>query len=241
MAKLIGSKNSLKTSGFTLIELLIAAAMGVIITGVAIGGLINAQEASRKSDQKLEQQAELQRALNYIATDIQEGQQVSIDQTRSDVQDPPYKLVFYILRANPNNVSVPGRIGYYIKAKDSSVEWRGPLILYRKRWPSIEEVPSSPGVDNNQKALIDAIALEPIDNPKCKLNTASGLVDPLKFDIFQPTLSRGKKAGMSIVIPKGAAPGRAVICLRGTQAKAGGKTGLDVSVDASVRIRPTPP
>jgi type II secretory pathway pseudopilin PulG len=239
MAKLIGLKNSFETSGFTLIELLLAAVMGVIITGVAIGGLINAQEASQKSDQKLEQQAELQRALNYIATDIQEGQQVSVDLTRSDVQDPPYKLIFYVLRANPDNASLPGRIGYYVRRKVSGTEWRGPAILYRKRWPSSNEVPSSPGVDNNQKALIDAIALEPVNDPKCKLNSVSGLVDPLKFNIAQQTIG-GKKVGISVVVPKVSNPTRAVLCLRGHLAKSRSTTGLDVSVDASVRIRSTP-
>jgi type II secretory pathway pseudopilin PulG len=231
MPKLMLSRK-LGELGFTLIELLLAAAMGVIITGVAIGGLINAQEASRKSDQKLVQQTELQRALNYIATDIQEGQQIRIDQYQW-IQTSGYKLVFYILRANQ------GRVGYYVKQKNSRIDWRGPVILYRKRWPGDGEDFDTPGVDDIQHALIDAIALSAVDNPKCQSSAASGLVDPLKYDIIQPTLG-GKNVGVRVVVPKGGAPSRAVICLRGNQALSGGSTGLDVSIDAAVRIRPTP-
>jgi prepilin-type N-terminal cleavage/methylation domain-containing protein len=232
MIKLIFSKE-LSKSGFTLIELLIAAAMGVVIIGVAIGGLINAQEASRKTDQKLEQQSELQRALNYIASDIQEGQQVRTDQYRY-IQTSGYKLIFYILRANQ------GRVGYYVKGKSSTVDWRGPVILYRKRWPGNGEDFRTLGVDDIQHALIDAIALETVNNPRCQFNTSAGLVDPLKFDIVQPAFRNGQKIGISVVVPKVPTPSRAVICLRGIQASSGGTTGLDVSVDAAARIRPTP-
>lgn len=240
MSRVIVSKKYLCKSGFTLIELLIAAAMGVIIIGVAIGGLINAQEGSRKSDQKLEQQSELQRALNYIATDIQEGQQVKTDQD-SSILDPPYKLVFYVVRERRAGYSTPGKVGYYVKRKTTSDRWRGPVILYRRRWPGSHEVPSSPGIDNRQNALIDAIALEPTANSKCQFTTSLGLVDPSKFDIIQPTLNSGQQVGLSLVLPKAPTlPTRAIICLRGRQAASGGTTGLDVSVDASARIQPTP-
>jgi prepilin-type N-terminal cleavage/methylation domain-containing protein len=239
MVKVIGSRK-LNNSGFTLIELLVAAAMGVIIIGVAIGGLINAQEASRKTDQKLEQQSELQRALNYIASDIQEGQQIKTDQDPT-IQDSPYKLAFYILRERRPGYSTPGKVGYYVKEKAASDRWRGPAILYRRRWPGTHETPSSPGVDNRQNALIDAIALESINNPRCQFSSSSGLIDPLRFNILPTTLTSGQVVGISVVTPKPPEfPSRAVICLRGKQALSGGTTGLDVSVDAAARIRPTP-
>ncbi len=112
---------SRQLKGFTLVELMITAAASLIIGGVALTGLVQMQQASRRLDARLRQEAELGRALQVIAADIQEG--TVIDANAASLAG--YRSLFRIKR--------PGRpdIGYYLISATNRV-WHGPYILYRR-------------------------------------------------------------------------------------------------------------
>jgi type II secretory pathway pseudopilin PulG len=215
-----------KRSGFTLIELLIAAAMGVVIVGISIGGLITVQNISKKTDRKLEQQAELQRALNYIASDIQEGSELKLTST-SPLPPPPSPLnlipIFNIPRSN-------GSIAEYYYISSNHLVWQNPVVIFRWLRPSpLDPDPSNPSTgDLTAFPLIDAIAETSPQAPSCQVTP--GLV------------SSTPDVGLKIIIPVPTTPAtritKAKICLRGTLAT-NVASGIDVSLDASIRS-PTP-
>jgi type II secretory pathway pseudopilin PulG len=211
----------LAASGFTLIELLIAAAMGVVIIGIAIGGLITVQDSSKKTDRKLEQQAELRRALNYIASDIQEGLEVKLISTSPLPPSPPSPSglipIFNIPRSN-------GSIAEYYYRSSNSLVWQKPIVVFRWLRPS----PSNPlSGDGEAFPLIDAIADTSPQDPSCQVT--SGLV------------ASTPDVGLKIIIPT--SPTRttkAKICIRGSLAT-NVPSGLDISLDASIRTGPPAP
>jgi type II secretory pathway pseudopilin PulG len=204
-----------RTSGFTLVELLVAAVMSVIIAGVAIGGLITAQENSQKADRKLEQQAALQRTLNYIATDIQEGVRIKLVDTPNLTAS--YTPLFNIPRSN-------GSIAAYYSRSSSGTVWQTPIVIYRRLWPN----PSDPTTgDLDHYPLIDAIANNPPQNASCQA--------PSGFTASTPDI------GLKIFVPTTTTPStRAIICLRGSLAPVPlpgipFQSGLDTFIDATVR------
>jgi prepilin-type N-terminal cleavage/methylation domain-containing protein len=209
-----------KKSGFTLVELLIAAVMSVIIAGVAIGGLITAQGNSQKADRKLEQQATLQRALNYIASDIQEGVRIKLVDTPNLTASPSYTPLFNIPRSN-------GSIAAYYSRSSSGTVWQTPIVIYRRLWPN----PSDPTTgDLADYPLIDAIANNPPQNASCQA--------PSGFTASTPDI------GLKIFVPTNPTPStRAIICLRGSLAPVPlpgipFQSGLDTFIDATVRNSP---
>jgi prepilin-type N-terminal cleavage/methylation domain-containing protein len=210
-----------KKSGFTLVELLIAAVMSVIIAGIAIGGLITAQENSRKSDRKLEQQAALQRALNYIASDVQEGVRIKLVDTPNLTTN--YTPIFNIPRSN-------GSIAAYYSRSSSGTNWQAPIVIYRKLWPSpTDPNPSNPTTgDLDHYALIDAIANISPTNSSCQISSGFIASTPnIGFRVIAPEPS-----------PSTAPITRATICIRGNLATTA-PGGLDTMIEATVR-NPSP-
>jgi type II secretory pathway pseudopilin PulG len=110
------------TSGFTLTELLVAAAASIILCGVTLGGLIMLQQMSQQMEERLVQEAELQRALRFIASDIREGKSIKAGAPELD----PYDELFQIIRPNGSI------IGYYSAKKQGKIDWAGPQIIYRR-------------------------------------------------------------------------------------------------------------
>jgi type II secretory pathway pseudopilin PulG len=109
-------------AGFTLTELMVAAAASIILCGVTLGGLVMLQQMSQQMDEKLEQEAELQRALRFMASDIREGKSIKAGA-------PPrsgYKELFQIIRPDGSI------IGYYSAKKQGEIKWAGPQIIYRR-------------------------------------------------------------------------------------------------------------
>ena len=109
-------------SGFTLVELMVAAAASVILIGVILSSLITFQQMSQGLDDKLKQEAELQRALRFMAIDIQEGKLI---QSEVPVRSG-YNGLFQIERPDSSTVS------YYIASR-SNRSWSGPKIIYGQR------------------------------------------------------------------------------------------------------------
>jgi type II secretory pathway pseudopilin PulG len=134
-------------AGFTLTELLVAAAASFILSGVALGGLVTFQQMSQQTDERLVQQAELQRALHLMSTDIQEGQRIQSGA-------PPlsgYTALFQSIRSDGSTIS------YYSTDRGTRV-WAGPQILYR--WDS-REGRSYALID--QLAIVDGVTVKPSD------------------------------------------------------------------------------
>jgi prepilin-type N-terminal cleavage/methylation domain-containing protein len=130
-------------SGFTLVELMVAAAASLILTSIAFASLLTFQQMSQKQDEKAAQKAELQRALRFIASDIQEGK--SVERTAPELS--AYQELFQIKR--PDGTI----IGYYSKTRLTGPreDWSGPRIIFRKVFPK-----NAPPKD--ARALIDQIA-----------------------------------------------------------------------------------
>jgi prepilin-type N-terminal cleavage/methylation domain-containing protein len=129
-------------SGFTLVELMVAAAASLILTSIAFSSLLTFQQMSQKQDEKAAQKAELQRALRFIASDIQEGK--SVERTAPVLSG--YRRLFKINRPDGST------IGYYSASKGSS-PWSGPKIIYRRdskeatSYALIDQISNKPSAD----------------------------------------------------------------------------------------------
>jgi prepilin-type N-terminal cleavage/methylation domain-containing protein len=124
-------------TGFTLTELLVATAVSLILCGVAFTGLVTFQQMSQQTDERLVQEAELQRALHLMATDIQEGKRIEAGAAPVSGYSPIFKSI----RSDGSTIS------YYSADRGSKV-WAGPKILYR--WDSRE---------GRSYALVDKLAI----------------------------------------------------------------------------------
>jgi type II secretory pathway pseudopilin PulG len=131
--------NASPHNGFTLVELMVAAAASFVVIGIIMSSVVTFQQMSQRMDDKLKQEAEIERALNFIAADIQEGNLIQPGAPQRD----GYNALFQIKR--PDNET----IGYYTTPR-GSLFWSGPQIIYRK---------DSRDVDFY--ALIDQISVEP--------------------------------------------------------------------------------
>ncbi len=145
--------NVLRHSGFTLVELMVAATASLVVISVTISSIITLQQMNQRLEDRLTQEAELQRSLHFIATDIQEGK--SIQEGAPKISG--YSDLFHVVR--PNGTT----IGYYITAKGKR-PWSGPRIIYRRDSQGRREDPSDLGEDPSEPgkersyALIDQIS-----------------------------------------------------------------------------------
>jgi prepilin-type N-terminal cleavage/methylation domain-containing protein len=143
---LSGMASTSTQSGFTLTELMVTAVASLIVIGVTISSLITFQGMNQKLNDRLTQEAELQRALHFIATDIQEGKSVQAGAPERSGYRPLFKVV------RPDGLI----IGYYTRPRGDR-DWSGPQIIYRKN-PD----------DDNAYALIDQISAQPPQNCMAK-------------------------------------------------------------------------
>ncbi len=123
-------------AGFTLTELMVAAAASLILCGITLGGLVMLQQMSQQMDERLVQEAELQRSLRFMASDIREGKIIKAGAPALS----GYSALFQSIRPDGSTV------GYYSTGRGKRV-WAGPQIIYRR--DSREDV---------AYALIDQIA-----------------------------------------------------------------------------------
>ncbi len=157
-------------AGFTLVELLVAAAASLILSGVALMGLVTFQQMSQQVDERLVQEAELQRALRFMASDIQEGKIIKAGAPELD----GYKELFQIIRPDESIV------GYYSAKKQGEIKWAGPQIIYRRDFHEARSY-----------ALIDQIAnIEEIGANPSQLCSKLGTSEPVV----------GEKAGVVVWI-----------------------------------------
>jgi prepilin-type N-terminal cleavage/methylation domain-containing protein len=201
--------NALNSNGFTLVELMVAAAASVIVIGVTMSSVISFQQMSQNLDDKLKQEAELQRALHFIATDIQEGKLIRAN--------PPtisgYRRLFEIERPDGST------IGYYL-ASPVDRPWSGPKIIYRRDTQGRREDATDAGEDAEISGTARSYALIDQISDKSPQN-CSGTGTP----IVRP--------GLSIFIDN---QRKATICIRGDLSAS--PEGLEQSIQATTRVGP---
>jgi prepilin-type N-terminal cleavage/methylation domain-containing protein len=207
--KLMSSR--LAKAGFTLTELLVAAAVSLILCGVAVTGLVTFQQMSQQMDERLVREAELQRALHLMATDIQEGQRI---EAGAGTPVSGYSALFKSVRSDGSTIS------YYSTDRGTRV-WGGPQILYR--WDSREKR-SYALID--RLAIVDGVTVKPSDvcTPPDDFNTPP---DDFKLLVGGPA---------GVVVWGNDRRNTAKICLLGNLAKS--NKGIKASAMASTRVAP---
>jgi prepilin-type N-terminal cleavage/methylation domain-containing protein len=139
----------LAKAGFTLTELLVAAAVSLILCGAVVTGLVTFQQMSQQMDERLVREAELQRALHLMATDIQEGQRI---EAGAGTPLPGYTALFKSVRSDGSTIS------YYSTDRGTRV-WGGPQILYRWDYPQDKR----PYALIDRLAIVDGVTVKPSD------------------------------------------------------------------------------
>jgi prepilin-type N-terminal cleavage/methylation domain-containing protein len=139
-----------KVTGFTLVELLIAMAItGVIIT-VGGSGLVIILNYNRQAEVKTDLRIELNRALDFMADDLRESNNISTSMPASWTGwtvPAGYSGVLFVTKSP----GTPGgsQVAYYLREKlpgATSPVWQGPQIIYR-----------ATATNNEGDALVDSI------------------------------------------------------------------------------------
>jgi hypothetical protein len=120
---------------------MVAATASLVVIGVTISSVVTLQQMNQRLEDRLTQEAELQRSLNFIAADIQQGRLIK----EGAPELPGYRALFQIMRPDLKGST----IGYYTTSRGKR-PWSGPQIIYRK--DSLEDRPY---------ALIDQISAQP--------------------------------------------------------------------------------
>ncbi|NCJ06563.1 hypothetical protein GS597_08605 [Synechococcales cyanobacterium C] len=126
--------------GFTFVELMVALSMTGVVVTLAFTALQYTLQRDKAGTQLESRQAELSRALDFIADDLREATQVS------GLKTPP-ELVMRIHRADGSWVD-------YFLVDQVDQRWRGPTIIYRRT-----------SDQTSSQALVDAIAAEDVTCP----------------------------------------------------------------------------
>ena len=124
-----------QVTGFTLAELLIAMAITGIIITVGGSGLVLILNYDREAKSKTDLRMELNRALDSIADDLRESNNVStsIPSSWTGWTVPAgYSSVLFVTKA----LGTPGgsQVAYYVRDKlpgATSPVWQGPQIIYQ--------------------------------------------------------------------------------------------------------------
>jgi prepilin-type N-terminal cleavage/methylation domain-containing protein len=122
-------------SGFTLIELVLALAIATIFLGLVGSGLVIVTKQDRASAANRSSRYELQRALNFIGSEVQMAQ--SVDpcppdfngaSTTASGSNNPYPVLSLTM---PIKSGLTEPIIYYVAAPPTKSPWSGPLVIYR--------------------------------------------------------------------------------------------------------------
>lgn len=125
---------------------MVTAAASLILIGITISSLISFQQMSQGLDDKLKQEAEIERALHFIAADIQEGKLIKPGAPAGSSR----RDLFHVIR--PDNSTIE----YYTITRGSR-PWSGPAIIYRNDSTRTEINEDEPSASNSY-ALIDQIS-----------------------------------------------------------------------------------
>lgn len=144
--KSILTRNSLNC-GFTLVELLIAGALSFVVLGGATFGIT---EMIRRNDilqQRSQQRTELDRAINYIADEIKQANDVQIVQSGSTFPGSGTGVLWLTI---PTDTANPQRV-YFIRP--STDNWVKPYTINR----SSGTISNPATVTSGDNVLVDGI------------------------------------------------------------------------------------
>jgi hypothetical protein len=163
--KCFAKATSLKLpTGFTLTELLIAAFLTTTVVMLGGWAMANIISYSKTSSSKSDRRIELNRALDFIASEVREASAINIDPQPTEFSpaateiDPASVQNVLVL----NLQELPRPVIYYLAAPASTNKtWRGPRVVYR--WGPIFTTSGQYGSDKTTPAswthqpLIDAL------------------------------------------------------------------------------------
>jgi type II secretory pathway pseudopilin PulG len=147
--------HALRHSGFTLVELMVAATASLIVIGVTISSIVTLQQMNQALEDRLAQEADIQRSLHFMASDVQEGKSIEAGAT----ERTNYLALFRIIRPDKSTVE------YYTAAKGDRHPWAGPQIIFRRD-----------SLEKRMFALVDQISVQPPQNCFVKDKTKEILV-----------------------------------------------------------------
>jgi type II secretory pathway pseudopilin PulG len=147
--------HALRHSGFTLVELMVAATASLIVIGVTISSIVTLQQMNQALEDRLAQEADIQRSLHFMASDVQEGKSIEAGAT----ERTNYLALFRIIRPDKSTVE------YYAAAKGDRHPWAGPQIIFRRD-----------SLEKRMFALVDQISVQPPQNCFVKDKTKEILV-----------------------------------------------------------------
>jgi type II secretory pathway pseudopilin PulG len=122
--------NSFKQFGFTLIEVLVTGASASVILGASIYGLTRADQLSKLADEKMVIEANFQKAMEYIASDLLETRTITLD---ASLIPPEVNFVPVYMIETPR-----GRTAFYHRVPQPDEPWFGPQVVWFKQYPNGE-------------------------------------------------------------------------------------------------------
>jgi type II secretory pathway pseudopilin PulG len=121
-------KQKASDRGFTLPELLISGIIITFLLSVVAYGFSTIQKSSKKNDVQLERRAEVDRALDFISSEIRQAQiiETNTDNTKNYFDSAGRSVILAL--------KIPGfpedrRVVYYTASAASP--WVGPQVIYR--------------------------------------------------------------------------------------------------------------
>jgi prepilin-type N-terminal cleavage/methylation domain-containing protein len=144
--------------GFTLTELMVAAFLTLLVASFGGWSVATIISFSKTNESENERRGELNRALDFISTEIRQSTKIHLANINPIAFNPSATDVDVVLRIKIQEL--PENVIYYIATPDNPI-WRGPKVIYR--WgPDFNEegVYSSDLADPTtwkHKPLIDAI------------------------------------------------------------------------------------
>ncbi|PZD70760.1 hypothetical protein C1752_09160 [Acaryochloris thomasi RCC1774] len=176
-------------NGFTLTELLVAGALTTTVVGVSGVGLASMLSSSSDSGTQNERRIELNRSLDFIATEVRQAERIEPDANQGLPDAPAFDATDKVPVLTLKIPGVNQRIIYYLAGAEGM--WRGPQVIYR--WgPNFNSDGSyddtiSPNAWQYEP-LIDLIS-EETSTPDCPMDTTTS--PPIRWTANPSTNATG--------------------------------------------------
>lgn len=138
--------------GFTLIELLVTILASIIILLLAGNGLIAVIRINQINEAETRQQAQLNRALDFMADEVREARAITVGPPAGWTSPGGCDGIFSLVKPNPAEPNV----AYYVCSPPGGTLWQGSKVLYRAT--------TSPTTLASAEPLIDALSTQPMTN-----------------------------------------------------------------------------
>ncbi len=122
-------------TGFTLIELLVSMVITGIVITLGSSALVAILNLNQKSETEIDLRMELNRAMDFIADDVKEANNISTSVPPSWTSwTVPANYTGVLFLTKPSGTPSGSQVAYYKRQKPlgaTTPEWRGPEIIYR--------------------------------------------------------------------------------------------------------------